>query len=222
MSRVRLWSRSITASTLMLGLMVPCWMSSAAWALVTMDDATINHAIRYGAIKGGKGFEELLGPNWKTGPNGMLLNIYTPYMQLAAQAYKMRLPRELDAKQMKAVKQRLRRDIRFLKDENERQYVKFAVSLYGDRPDFAPEWNAHIVGVGRGREYTLEPFKRSRPGKVARSPYAASDAQPYEAINAYYFALKEITKLDGDYRFVLTHTPTGQTVPFKLNNEEIY
>ena len=189
-------------------------------AIVRMDTRAINHAIQYGIKNKNKGsYRKLLGPNWKEGTGGVLLNTYTPYMLLAAKAYSTNLSWPLSQEDMKKAKRALRRDIRDLKDEQYAKQVKFSLSLLGTEPSFAKAWSARVEGIGGGRSYVLKPKKETRTKVADKRPYGKPS---YEAVNGYYFFVRSLERLDGDYQLILTNETTQETVSFTLNNEAFY
>jgi hypothetical protein len=191
----------------------------AARAMVIMDDATITHALRYGSKKADRGYQELLGPNWRVGGDGTLLNIYTPYMALAAKAYRSGFPVDLDEAALKNARRKLASDIRFTKDPNQIQPVKMVASLFGDSPTFTNGWQALITGTGNGRTYEFRPFKTRRPTEADKT---GGGAMPYEGILSFYFKQVDLLKLEGGYTLTLTDSVSGRTVAYRLRNDELY
>ncbi|MDX2085203.1 MAG: hypothetical protein SFZ03_07435 [Candidatus Melainabacteria bacterium] len=193
-----------------------------ARALVYMDKAVpqkeIDTAIRYGLSKRGQGFESLLDKNWKEGRYGAFLNVYTPFMQLAAKAYGSGLPRKPTQEDLKTAYKLFKREIRFLKDPQTTKHVKFSVALYGDDPRFGLTYRGWIEGVGRGKETVLQPAKSVRQREANRSEFNLNS--PYEVINSYYFKFKDINNLD-DYRFIIEDEASGRRVEFPINNQQL-
>jgi hypothetical protein len=189
-----------------------------------MDAESIDLALRYGLQNRGLGYSALLGNNWMEGPDGMLLNIYTPFMLLAAQAAKT--PEEetpLDATddaRIEAARSYSRRIIREVKNKANRLNVKFSLAFYGPSPTFANETSAWIEGFGRGRAVRLQPVRDARQEKARQVPGGAG-ASAFEAINAYYFPFDDLAELGTYTLFVrLPHQP--EPVAFVIKNDSIY
>jgi hypothetical protein len=167
----------------------------------------------------GLGLRNLLGGNWLEGPDGMLLNIYTPFMMLATKTYRGDYPENPSEEDLKKAKGKYARLITTLKDPNQRQEVKFSVAMYGDNPAFAANYRSRIQGFGRGKEFVLKPVRELRQ-KIANADPEVK-VNPYEAINAYYFDFKDLAILE-DYQFILENSDTGQVVTFRIRNGSIF
>jgi hypothetical protein len=192
---------------------------TSASALVPMDTPeTVNHAIRYGMACHRKGLHKLLGPNWKETATGTLLNVYTPYMVLAAKAAKLNPIKGDDPTRLKEAKAKLQRELVYLKDPNNVHQVKFAVSMLGTSPTFAQNWEATLEGLGNGRSYALKPKKQLRPLKASKS----RTGRVYEAVFAYYYNVSDVQKLEGDYTLVLRSKTGEEEQRFMLNNENLF
>lgn len=202
-----------------LTLLVALWVVVApARALVKMDKQSVDLALKYGMQNAGMGYSTLLGGNWLEGPDGMLLNIYTPFMMLASKAYQGGFSREPDEAEVKKARGRYGRLITTYTDPKNRTEIKFAVSMYGDDPAFATRYRGWIEGFGRGRDFKVSPV-RVLYQKEAHKDTEASQ-KPYEAVNSYYFNFDDVSVLD-DYRFIL-ETPDGERAVFKIRNDKIY
>jgi hypothetical protein len=209
--------RLFTASALLF-----CFLEMSvapAHALVKMETKTINAALVYGMQSQKSGLSALLGPNWIEGENGALLNVYSPFMMLAAKASKSGLSARPAKSDLEKARNRFGRDVAFYADPKNRLQVKFAVSLYGDTPDFAKGYSAHIVGIGRGKEFDLKPI-RQMLDQIADPLSGGQSGSAYEAVNSYYFNFADLENLE-EYRFVL-ESPRGQTLTFRINNEHLY
>lgn len=199
-----------------------------ALALVDMNQQTINHALTYGLKKQGQGYEKLLGPNWQVHPEtGTLLNVYTPYMVLAAKAYKSHLSRNVTPAILAKVKERTQREVLALKDPHIARQIKFVAVLTGPSANFAQGWTATLTGFGHGRDFVLKPQKSIRP---VPATYVGSTNvnRHYEAICAYYFNWDTVAPLQGDFQLTLSPPATQQAeqteapIIFTLNNDELF
>jgi hypothetical protein len=188
-------------------------------ALVVMDTESVTMALRYGMMNQHKGLATLLGSNWMEGPDGVLLNIYTPFMLLATKAARGGHSSEPTEEDLAKARKQCNRMIHGFTDANAPQRVKFAVSFLGDSPTFAVKTTAVLRGVTHGREVLLKPTLQYRQPSSTVKPSEA-DPSRYEAVNSYYFTLSDVAQFD-QYEFVLT-LPSGQTVPFAINNQSIY
>jgi hypothetical protein len=189
-----------------------------AQALVRIDTKTVEQALRHGMNNRGLGYVSLLGPNWIEGPDGVLINIYSPFMMLAAKAAKGDYPKNPSPEDMKRAKRNLTRDISFYTDPKAQVPVKFSVALYGESESFAKNYTARIEGFGRGKHFILKPLRSSR--QLVAAKRSNGGAQPYEAINAYYFKFNELEVLD-DFRFIL-EAPEKPPITVRVNNARLY
>lgn len=99
--------------------------------------------------------------------------------------------------------------------------VKFAISIYGDTPDFAQHLTARLEGVGRGRHFNLRP-ERTIQQRQARDVPNAKD-RPYEAINAYYFKFDDLYNMD-EFRLIIKDQRENGSEPvvFRARKDNIY
>jgi hypothetical protein len=190
-----------------------------AFALTKMDAHTIDAALVYGMQNQKLGLSDLLGPNWIEGENGALLNVYSPFMMLATKAAKAGLPKNPSKSDLEKARKRFGREVAFYGDPKNKVQVKFALSFYGDRPEFAQSYRAKIVGFGRGKEFELRPAKQILDQK-ADPVEGGQSGSAYEAINAYYFNLADLENLQ-EFKLVI-ESPSGQPLEFRLNNERLY
>jgi hypothetical protein len=195
-----------------------------AHALVKMDAQSEELAILYGLQNQDFGLSTLLGPNWREGPQGTLLNIYTPFMLLASRAAKVGVVHNPpQPKELAAAKTYCQRMIRDFHDPHYPQRIKFSVSFYGTSPDDGLKTSASIEGLGRGQRMTFAPADQVRQ----KAPEAKTVQSHYEFINVYYFNMDDISQLD-DYVFTLTTPPAklSATAPdpisFHIRNKVIY
>lgn len=198
--------------------LIVCIGPLPAQSLVKLDKESIDLALKYGMQNQGMGYNTLLGPNWIEGPNGALLNIYTPFMLIAARSYGGGFSRNPSKDDITEARKRYARLITRLKDPKNIQTIKFSVALFGDSPTFSTAYTARIEGFGRGRNFVL------KPSKVIVPPEATLDSgtklHPYESINAYYFKYEDVALLD-DYRLILGG-PGTEPVVFSIKNDRIY
>jgi hypothetical protein len=187
-----------------------------------MDVATINHAIKYGAVKQNSGYQGLLGPNWVVGDNGTLLNVYTPYMMLAAKAMRLTLPTELSEPDLKKARELLGKELRYLRDDKQTKTTKFMLSLLGEGSTFHKGITAKLVGRGRGRNYELSPMKSLIPNSASPLTAGASRGSSHEAIVSFYFKLDDQLKLEGNYQLIVTLPTQAEPMVFTLNNDTLY
>ncbi|MDH4378740.1 MAG: hypothetical protein QE263_02385 [Vampirovibrionales bacterium] len=173
-------------------------LSTPSSALVPLDGAGINQAVRHGIEHGRFGLAEVLGPNWMEKADGTLLNIYSPFMMLATKISKSLYPAN---ESLKKVKKLHHGDIDRLTNLHYPVEVKFSLSSFGPTATFPSRRKARIEGIGRGKHFviypvrTLAPLKATAVGAVddARGGTAANE---YEAVIAYYFKIEPITNMD--------------------------
>jgi hypothetical protein len=209
--------RALSAGLLSLGLLGA--LPFPAHALVKMETKSINAALVYGMQNQKLGLANILGPNWIEGDGGSLLNIYSPFMALATKAAKAGLPIRPAQSDLEKARKRFARDVAYYSDSKNRFKVKFAVSFYGQTPDFAKSYSARIHGIGRGKEFTLAPTKQILD-QIADPVTGGREGSTYEAVNGYYFDFVEIQDLQ-EYELTL-QSPKGPTLVFRINNERLY
>lgn len=168
------------------------FMPVPALALTALSDSTINQAVRYGLENKDLGLSTFLGGNWREGTNGALLNIYTPFMEIARSAARRKnFSTNPKPEEVAEAREKIQRDIFYIWTH---PTVKMLVSLYGDEPTFAREYFAVIEGVGRGRRFTIYPEK-TIPQYLATKEENAT-FKPYTAINAYHFKFDDLIPLE--------------------------
>jgi hypothetical protein len=202
--------------TVLLALCVQ--LGATSHALIKMDDKSIKLALTYGMKNQRMGYKSLLGPNWLESTDGTLLNIYTPFMMLAAKSSRGGFSPEPTEKDVEDAKKKYARLIQHMKDPKETLDVKFSVALYGEEPDFAGRCKVKLMGFGRGKEVKLLPSREILQRTATRMEGVSEN--PYEAINAYYFKMNDIEPLD-EYQFILTRA-NGTSVTFTVKNSLIY
>lgn len=193
----------------------------SAHALIRMDAGGINLALKYGMQNSGMGLYTILGGNWIEGPNGALLNIYTPFMMLATEAARGGYPTNPSQEDLKNAKKRYHRVIREFNHVRNPAMVKFAISIYGDSPDFARFLNARLEGVGRGRNFNLRPERAIQQQQAREVPNAID--HPYEAINSYYFKFDDLDNMD-EFRLIIEDQRQNGDQPliFRVRKDNIY
>ncbi|MBX2860242.1 MAG: hypothetical protein KTR14_03340 [Vampirovibrio sp.] len=211
----------VSTRGLTLMLTVALWVgySMPVGALVRMDKESIDMAIKYGLKNQGMGYSSLLGPNWQEGTDGALLNIYTPFMRLAAAAARIGGPEKPSPQELKDLKKK--RGIYLItRDFNNDKVipkVKYSVSLYGDAPGFAKKYRARIQGIGRGKTFNLRPLKSNKPIKADA---VEGEKDLYDAVLSFYFPFKTIEHLS-EYQLILEHDEK-EPVVFRIRNNKIY
>lgn len=218
MSMITHWPGGLRGLAVLVAIPAALLVSSqSAMALEKIgSQESINRAILYGLKNQDYGLYTLLGPNWIEGPDGALLNIYSPFMLLASQITHENMAYNTSKEHLKEARERLGRILRYMTDPHEPQEVKFSVSFFGNRPEFADQTKARIVGFGRGREVSLEPSRKILDEVADPVP---GEEGLYSAINAWYFKFEDLESLN-QYRLILTR-PDGSELAFDINNERI-
>lgn len=192
-----------------------------ASALIRMDAEGINLALKYGMQNSGLGLFSLLGPNWIEGPEGSLLNIYTPFMMLATKAARGGYPTDPTDQDIKDARKRYYKTLRTIRSPREPLVVKFSVSLYGETPGFANALDARVQGIGRGKSFNIRPYRTLKQKKALEVP--DMDYKPYEAMNAYYFEFSQLENMD-EFSLILTNPRQPEQAPivFRVKRDKIY
>ena len=179
-------------NSLLAATLITTILTAPSFALTKLTDQSIMDAIQYGLKNQDMGLSFFLGPNWREGRNGFLLNIYTPYIEIARSAvtHKAGPVDPTDAELSKARKT-IVEDASYIYSH---PTVKFLCSMYGKDATFAKGYYADIEGVGRGRRVHLLPSKSVRQG-IARVEKGAT-FERYSAINTYHFKYDDIAPLD--------------------------
>lgn len=240
------FTKNLSKKALLLGFVLA--QAIPAHCLVKMDSDSVNLALKYGMQNQNMGYYTLLGPNWMEGDNGTLLNIYSPFMLLAARAAKGGFPENPTDEDIQKARKKYQHEISHDLDPNGRLKIKFAVALYGDTPNFASEYRAWIEGIGHGKTFIIKPeqtvrqkqahfykdtdtdvgdsAKDAKPkepsamGSVVNTAGGKASKNLYDAINAYYFSFNDLETLD-EYQFDL-QGPDGKIQTFRIKNKEIY
>lgn len=186
-----------------------------ALPIVNLTDKTIDQAILYGLLNQEVGLSLFLGGNWREGSDGTLLNIYTPFMQLARSAAHQKMTVNPGPEDVAKARQKIIEDIDYIWHH---PTIKFNVSLYGENPSFAKNYYAVIEGVAKGRNVTLYPSK-SIPQYLADKEENVSVA-PYMAVNSYHFKFEQVLPLD-EFVFKL-YGKNIKPITFKVLAKDIY
>ncbi len=201
----------VSVLTTLFILMIGC---TPAFSIVKLSNQTINDAVQYGMTNRSEDLQSFLDGNWIDGPDGALLNIYTPYIEIARSAAHHKSLGRPTPENIDKMRGYIDDDIDYIWHH---PIVKFLVSLYGDDPSFAKQYFAVIEGVGDGRSFKIYP-ENSIQQYLAHKE-ADVTIHPYTAINAYHFNFDDIAPLD---EFVLKLYGKGvQPVEFRIYNTNI-
>lgn len=212
---IRLSASALLTLMVWTGVALP----SMAW-IKPEPPQSVNAALVYGMKNQKRSLAALLGDNWIEGENGALLNVYSPFMMLAAKAAKAtNLSSNPSKSDLDEARKRFARDVMYYSDTKNRFMVKFAVAFYGGTPDFAKHYSARIIGVGRGREVELKP-ERQNLDQIADTITNGPSGSNYEAINAYYFYFADLLNLD-QFKLIL-ESSSGPPVEFSMHSEHLY
>lgn len=208
-----------------------------ASALINLDDDSVKIAIKYGLDNKYSSAKELLGPNWIEGQEGLLITIFSPFIQLATKAKSQNVPGSSD-EDIVLVKRRLGRQLNQIKT---RQQVRFIVQLVGDSPKFAKEYSAKIEEMrdpdvveeeeknkGKGfwvfKSKGAKKPKKIAPEQVVQQTTAEMDhynpMHPYSATNSYNFEFDAVNKFDKFY-FILVG-PDEKEIRFLVDKNAIF
>jgi len=192
--------------------------SCSSFALIKIDDNSIDLAIRYYLKTQGSSSEYDLGSNWKNDGKGRILNIYSPFIQIVMKSTNKGVTGNLE-EDVKNIKTRLSNEITKIKTKNE---VRFIVALYGDNSGFAQKYKASIVEA----EY-IDPSKIKKallPKSANIQKVAEKDSfdpsHPFSAVNCYIYKFDDIFKLK-NFVFILS-SENGEEIKYKINSKEIY
>ena len=209
----RIVSKCLLSALLVL-LTVPATADMSAQAMAPLSKKMISQAIKYGLLNEGTGLYQFLGYNWQVADDGVLINIYTPFVEISRAVARRRINMDPTPENIAKVRKQIERDIHF----NWRYpKVRFIVSLFGDSPTFATEYYAVIEGVGHGKKVLLRPTKRSVDHNAQKELNATN--KPYSAVNSYEFDFETVQKLD-EFRFRL-FTAKGEEISFDLVNRRL-
>ncbi|MDD3013386.1 MAG: hypothetical protein PHC34_06745 [Candidatus Gastranaerophilales bacterium] len=205
-------------------IMILCFLtfifnSLSSSALVKIDDNSIDLAIKYGIKMKGSSTENILSTNWVNDGNGRILNIYSPFIQIAMKSANK--PSTGDAEEdLKMVKNLLQYDITKVKNKNE---IRFIVAIYGDNINFAKNYKAYIIEANKFSN-TLKEKDKINPNKSSIQKIADKDnfhpKHPFSGINCYSFKFDNLFKLK-EYYFILV-SDNKDEIKYKINNENIF
>jgi hypothetical protein len=207
---MRVLTSLMTAATV-IGLYVTV---APAHAITPLSHSTINQAVEYGLENQDLGLSSFLGSNWREGNDGALLNIYTPFMEIARHASHKKFPNRPTEDDVAAARKTLTEDIFYIWTH---PTVKMMVSMYGTTPNFGKEYFAVIEGVGKGRSFTIYP-STSIPQYLATKEKNVT-YKPFNAINAYHFKYEDLAPLD---EFTLKlYGKNVEPITFKMMSKDI-
>ena len=190
---------------------------ASSYAIIKIDDNSVDLAIKYGLKMKGNSVDYIMGPNWINDGNGRILNVYSPFIQLVMKSQNQGSTDNMQ-EDIKNIKIRLEKDITKIKTKNE---IRFIVSIYGDKEDFAQKYKAFIVDANLISDSIKSQIK---PKKINNQKIAERDQfdpkHPYSAINCYTFKFNDLANLK-DYYFVIV-SDNGDQVKYKINNAEIF
>ncbi|EKE03660.1 MAG: hypothetical protein ACD_20C00172G0013 [uncultured bacterium] len=188
-----------------------------SFALIKLDEESVDLAIKYGIQSKDMPTKNILSSNWLNDGTGRILNIYSPFIQVALKTTDQNSTGKME-EDIKTIKKRLYSKIDRIKEKNE---VRFLIALYGDTEDFANNYKAQIVDIN---EYEGQKKKIIKPKKTNAQKVAEKDnffpAHPFSAVNCYIFKFDNLFDLK-EYYFILTNE-TGEEVKYKINNNEIF
>src|SRR5262249_17373970 len=101
----------VTKRSFILLITVILLLPFPALALTQLYDSTINAAVRYGIENQDYGLSAFLGGNWREGENGTLLNIYTPFMDIARATARKNFGDKVTPESLQAARKKMKRDI---------------------------------------------------------------------------------------------------------------
>lgn len=210
--------KNLLITILSIALMTGIYCQKAN-ALINLDDESVKIAIKYGLDNKYSSTKELMGPNWIEGEGGLLITVFSPFIQLATKAKSQNVPGSSD-EDIVLVKKRLGRQLNQIKT---RQQVRFIVQLTGDSPKFAKEYTAKIEQIRDPEQVEKEEAKKGKgfwvfkskgakkpkkiaPDKTIQQTVAEMDhynpMHPYSATNSYNFDFEAVNKFDKFY-FIL-------------------
>lgn len=228
--------RKILLSSVIAALVL-CVFVNKAMALIVLDDESVKIAIKYGLENKFSTSKILLGPNWLDNERGVIVNIYTPFIQLATKAKSQNVPGTSE-EDIRLVKRRLGRQLKQIRTRDE---VRFIVQLVGAKEDFGNKVKAHVEPYIPPEEKPTEEELENRswfqkitgklkdggkvyPEKSILQDVATLDsynpALPYSVVNSYNFDFGKIK--DYDQFYLILSTPNEEPVKFLINRDEIF
>lgn len=190
---------------------------NSSFALVKLDDESIDIAIKYSIQMKNSPTSDILAANWINDGTGRILNIYTPFIQLVMKSINMRST-GTGIQDIKLFREKLGNKPEKIKKQNE---VRCIISLYGDNDKFARNYKAYIVddvNYAAKTGKTIKPFKSSVQKTADKDSF--NSIHPYSAVNCYDFKYKDIANLK-DYYFILV-SDTGEEIKYRISNNQIF
>lgn len=192
---------------------------NSSFALIKIDKDSIDLAIKYGLKSKGLDTKDFLDSNWINDGNGRILNIYSPFIQIASKTTNQTAMGTTE-EDIKNVKNRLITKINKIMDNNE---VRFLVALYGDSENFAKNYKAYIIDASQSVDASKE-SKKINPKKSHFQQVAEKDGfvreHPYSAVNCYTFKFDNLFNLK-EYYFILK-PENGEEIKYYINNEKVF
>lgn len=228
--------KNIVITLLSIALVAGIFCSKAN-ALINLDDESVKIAIKYGLDNKYSSAKEMLGPNWIEGEEGILITVFSPFIQLATKAKSQNVPGSSD-EDIILVKRRLGRQLNQIKT---RQQVRFIVQLVGNSPDFAKDYSAKVEEMrdpdvvekeesnkGKGfwvfKSKGAKKPKKIAPDQIVQQQSAEMDnynpVHPYSATNSYNFDFEQVNKYDKFY-FILIG-PDEKEMRFLVDKNAIF
>jgi len=210
---------------------------NTAHALIKLDPDSIKIAIKYGLDNKYSTSKSILGPNWMEGDDGVIINIFSPFIQLATKAKSQNVPGASE-EDIILVKKRLGKQ---LNEIQTRQEIRIIVQLVGDKEDFGKNYEAYIEEFIEKNEndakdgdkevgFWLFKFKKHKsaakitPNKEIRQDKAELDSynpyHPYSCTNSYNFSFDKVNKLE---KFnVVLKGPKDKQIKFLVEKNVIF
>jgi len=203
----------------LLTLFAVIYAAIPSYALIKIDDDSIDLAIKYGLKMKGQETRDILGNNWISDSEGRVLTVYSPFIQLVTKSNAQASTGNPD-EDIKNVKNNLSNEIKKISNKNE---VRFIVDLYGDTPDFAKNCTSFIIDEN---EYNSNSKEKNfiKPKKQTAQKIADKDnydpKHPFSAINLYTYKFDTVSKLKEYYLVIVSSD--GKETKFKVNNSQIF
>ena len=189
-------------------------------AIVNMAQGeNVDLAIRYGVKMQDSGVQALLRGQWREGPDGVLLNVYTPFMVLASKAARSNTPDNPSMAALRKTKKKFQRTITDMRDPHYPPLVKFAVALYGNSLNFGQSVAAEVHAINQNEPRVVKLYKKSRP-REATQPEPKRNPDLFETVNAYYYKADDLAKFEA-FEFIITQ-PNKPPVKFTFKTAEMY
>ena len=193
--------------------------------ILPADPAQTRQALMYGMNNRDMGYSTLLGQNWveSTQPLGNLLNIYTPYMQVATLVLRSNVPLyPISEQDITNAVTKYQSRINTIRKENT---AKFIVSLTGNTPNFCRTLEARLIGTSTisKKPLWLQPLRTENPYYAEIDD--SSGKRVYSAISKVFFTQPQLAELTGEARLELrTKEHRNQPEPdylFRINTDAL-